>query len=169
MTRKKKEYRGGPKHEPTAEQRIQVWRQSARGANQAHIAAMLGISDRTLRLHYRYELDHAAEEANDAMAGTVYSMGTGGGGPDGWKTANFHAAKYWLSTRAGWKEAAVPVELSGPDGGPIETTETSALEFIERELARLTFRNKLNDEPIESEPARLEADSRAKGDPEPTE
>jgi hypothetical protein len=140
---------GRPPHQPTAESRMKVWRTCATGGNQERIAAELGIDPKTLRAHYRYELDYAAAEANDLVAGTVLQMATGGGGPDGWRDAEFAAAKYWLQTRAHWKQDVL--EISGLEGGPIETKDVSAREFIASELARLTFRSRAENDPESSD------------------
>ena len=68
-----------------------------------------GIDDKTLRKHFRAELDTATIEANTKVGGSMYQKAIDG------DTA---AAKYWLGCRAGWKETSAH-EFTGKDGGPI--------------------------------------------------
>jgi hypothetical protein len=45
-----------------------------------------------------------------------------------------------------WKEQPAEQRLSGANGGPIETKDVSAREFIESELARLSARARAKQE-----------------------
>lgn len=93
-----------PKHKPTEEQRRQVRAMTAYGIGQADISAVIGISQPTLRLHYRRELDTAIPEANSQVAQSLFQMAT--------KGKNVAAAIFWLKTRAKWKE---PVHIANED------------------------------------------------------
>ena len=84
------------KHKPTEEQRKTVKAMTAYGIKQDKIAAVLSISDVTLRLHYAHELDTAEAEANAAVAQSLFTMAT--------KGKNVAAAIFWLKTRAGYRE-----------------------------------------------------------------
>jgi hypothetical protein len=99
---------------------------AAYGIPQLDIACVIGISDKTLRLAFRDELDKAGIEANAKVAEICFKMATSGKVP----AATF----FWLKTRAGWREV-IRQEHSGPDGGPIQSqqfTEAFAkLETIE--------------------------------------
>ena len=65
---------------------------------QEDIARCLGLrSAKTLRRHFREELDRAATEANAQVAQSLYQQPTSGK-----KTA---ATIFWLKTRAGWPES----------------------------------------------------------------
>lgn len=104
-----------PAHEPTDDSRRYVEELAARGIPQADICKVVGISEPTLRLHYRQELDTGTTRANHAVAGALFRKATEGEG-----SAAVTAAIFWLKTRAGWKETNVN-ELVGKDGGPLPT------------------------------------------------
>ena len=56
---------------------------------------------KTLRKHYRGELDHGHVKANAKVAENLYRKATGDG------REAVIAAIFWLKTRAGWKETHV--------------------------------------------------------------
>ena len=83
----------------TEEQRRLVKNLSACGVPQEQIARRVGIrSAKTLRKHFREELDRSALDANAMVAQTLYKMATSGNHP----AATF----FWLKARAGWRERA---------------------------------------------------------------
>jgi hypothetical protein len=89
-----------PNIEPTDEQRQLVKSLSAFGISQEHIARRLRIrSLKTLRKHYREELDEGVVDANCSVAKTLYKMATSGRHPT--------ASMFWLASRAGWKVHSV--------------------------------------------------------------
>ena len=70
---------------------------SAYGVPQEQIARQVGIrSSKTLRKHFREELDRGMLEANTKVAQTLLKMATSGEHP----AATF----FWLKNRAGWRE-----------------------------------------------------------------
>ena len=70
---------------------------SAMGIKQKDIARMVGMqSPKTLREHFRDELDKGAVEANATVAKTLFAMATSGKIPA--------ATIFWLKTRARWRE-----------------------------------------------------------------
>jgi hypothetical protein len=86
-----------PKMNPTDEQRRLVKSFAAVGTRHEEIAQMVGIrSPKTLRKHFRDELNRGAIEANANVARTLYQMATSGESPA--------ATIFWLKCRAGWKE-----------------------------------------------------------------
>lgn len=88
-----------PKLNPTEEQRRKVKILSACGTPHEKIAEAMSIrSPKTLRKHFRAELDLGALEANAKVASTLYQMATSGEYPT--------ATMFWLKCRAGWKERA---------------------------------------------------------------
>lgn len=103
-----------PAHEPTKDRRQLVQLHAMVGTPQSVIADILGIDDKTLRLHYRTELDHATAQANAQIGGVLYNKATKG------DTA---AAIFWMKTRAGWKETERK-EHTGADGGALEVKQT---------------------------------------------
>ena len=78
------------------------------GVPEADIAGVLAIDPKTLRKHYRGELDHGHVKANAKVAENLYRKATGDG------REAVIAAIFWLKTRAGWKETSVQ-EHTGKD------------------------------------------------------
>jgi hypothetical protein len=95
-----------PPHEPTAAQRQLVQLHATIGTQQSVIASILGIDPKTLRLHYREELDHAMAQANATIGGALFNKA---------KSGDTTAMIFWMKTRAGWKERH-EVEHTSPDG-----------------------------------------------------
>ena len=74
---------------------------------------MIGIDPKTLRKHYRQELDYGHVKANAKVAENLFRKATGEG------RESVTAAIFWLKARARWKEINL-TEHSGVDGSPIE-------------------------------------------------
>jgi len=72
------------------------------GVRQDQIAKVLGVTPKTLRKHFRQQLDLGAIEANVDVANACYRMATSG--------TNISATIFWLKVRAGWRENAPAVE-----------------------------------------------------------
>ena len=68
---------------------------AAFGNTQDQIAMVLGVCSRTVRKHFRIELDRAAVEANSKVAQSLYKKAVGG---------DTTAAIFWLKCRANWRE-----------------------------------------------------------------
>jgi hypothetical protein len=86
-----------PKLNPTDEQRRLVKPLAAFGIRHDEIAKMINVrSPKTLRKHFRVELDRGAAEANSSVAQALYKMAVSGEHPA--------ATLFWLKCRAGWKE-----------------------------------------------------------------
>jgi hypothetical protein len=71
------------------------------------------IDPKTLRKHYRHELDHGHSKANAKVAENLYRKATGEG------REAVIAAIFWLKARAHWKETVVN-EHGGIPGQPFE-------------------------------------------------
>jgi len=97
----------GVEFEPTEEQRRLVRAMAGFGIRQDDIAAHLEIDPKTLRKHFRRELDRGAVEANAKVAQSLFNMATQGN--------NVAAAIFWMKARAGWREKH-DLELTGKDG-----------------------------------------------------
>lgn len=83
-------------HKPEPAQRRQVEALAAYGIPEADISRVAGIDPKTLRKHYRDELDLGQTKANAQVAGFLFNAARGG---------NVTAQIFWLKTRANWKEA----------------------------------------------------------------
>lgn len=92
-------------HNPTNETRSQVKAMAAFGIRQEDIAAYLGITDKTLRVHYREELDKGAIEATVKVAESLFRQAT--------KEGNTAAAIFWMKSRAGWSEKQIIQHQAG--------------------------------------------------------
>lgn len=88
-----------PEHVSTDKTRRQVWDMASAGVLRDVIARVVGIDEKTLRKHYRAELDTAAPLANAAVARSLFAKATSDTHPGA-----VAAAIFWLKTRAGWRE-----------------------------------------------------------------
>ena len=88
-------------HKPDPAGRRQVEALAGYGIPEAEIAGVVGIDAKTLRKHYRHELDHGHTKANSRVAESLYRKALGDG------AQSVTAAIFWLKTRAGWKETWV--------------------------------------------------------------
>jgi hypothetical protein len=86
-------------HQPDPGQRRQVEALAAYGIPEQDIARVVAIDPKTLRKHYREELDLGQTKANAQVAGFLFNSARNG---------NVSAQIFWLKTRAQWKE--VPSE-----------------------------------------------------------
>jgi hypothetical protein len=105
---------------PTPEQRALVKSMAGLGVPHEDIARKIGVrSPKTLRKHFRDELDLGSTDADYNVRRTLYQMATSGEYPA--------ATIFWMKARAGWRErpafegATVPpppfVVAREPEGG----------------------------------------------------
>lgn len=106
-------------HNPTESSRAQVEALSGYGVRHDEIALYLEIDPKTLRKHYRDQLDKGHIKANVGVARALHKNATEG---------NVTAQIFWMKTRCGWKETAVH-EHTGASGGPIETAVGTPEQF----------------------------------------
>jgi hypothetical protein len=131
--------RGRPPHEPTRASRRYVASMASVGLTKEEMSGVLEIAVETLVKHYGTELATAAAAANEAVGRSPWLQAVGGPTKD-WTKAIPSAGSWWSKSRMRWKERPAEQRLSGARGGPIETKDVSALEFIESELARRSAR-----------------------------
>ena len=89
-------------HKPTAETRSNVKALASVGTTQEHIATYLDIDVKTLRKHYRRELDTALILANQQVASSLFNQAV--------KEKNVTAQIFWLKTKGGWSERKAQLE-----------------------------------------------------------
>jgi hypothetical protein len=65
------------------------------GVPQDNIADIIGCAPKTLRKHFRAELDRGVAEANAVIAGCLFAAA---------KAGNIAAMIFWMKTRARWRE-----------------------------------------------------------------
>src|SRR3954454_21920746 len=82
--------------EPSDEDRRLVRAMAGFGVPQTDIATHLRIDPKTLRKHFRDELDRGTVEANVKVAQSLFQMATQG--------KNVAAAIFWMKGRGGWRE-----------------------------------------------------------------
>ena len=82
-------------HVPDNNTRSRVESMCAIGIPQEDIAKVIGIDPKTLRKHYRSELDTAMIKADSAIGGALYKKAING---------DTSALIFWAKTRMGWKE-----------------------------------------------------------------
>ena len=91
-----KRKQGRPAFKPTDEQREQVITMSSNGLPHIQIAPLIGCSSpKTLRKHFRDELNTGKIQANAKVAGALYQSALDG---------NVKAQTFWLKTVGGWQE-----------------------------------------------------------------
>jgi predicted transcriptional regulator len=93
---------GRPAFEPTAKARKFVASMAALGVRHDEIATLLEITPKTLRKHFRSELDRGVIEANAKVMQTLYRMASSG--------KNTAASIFWAKTRCGLRERRGPEE-----------------------------------------------------------
>jgi hypothetical protein len=94
-------------HKPDPALRRQVEALAAYGIPEADISGVVGIDPKTLRKHYREELDLGESKANAQVAGFLFSAA---------KNGNVTAQIFWLKTRAKWRETPLELKHSGSIG-----------------------------------------------------
>ena len=105
--------KNSPGFAPTVDQARQVAVMACLGLMPADIALVLDVEEKLLKVFYKKELGISANIANSMVARKALSMALNG--------KNADMTKFWLKSRAGWKETNV-TELTGKDGGPVDIT-----------------------------------------------
>jgi predicted transcriptional regulator len=113
------------KHEPNDATRQMVQLHVSTGTPRDHIARLVGISQPTLRKHYKDELDLGLSKANATIAGVLFNKA---------KAGDSAAAMFWLKTRAGWSEKTV---LAGDPNAPIHHNHSVQKESLIEQATRL--------------------------------
>jgi len=117
-----------PEHEPTPATRQLVQLHATIGTQQSVIADIIGIDAKTLRKHYRTELDHASAQANATIGGALFNKA---------KSGDTTAMIFWMKTRAGWRERQ-EIDHTSSDGSmtprvlDLSSLPAEALEAIVR-------------------------------------
>lgn len=110
--------RRGVKFEPTAEQRYTVEVMSTGGISQEVIASVLQIDGKTLRRHFRNELNNGKAKMLTKVVDSLLRQALAG---------NVGAACFILKCQGGWREQPQSVNLTGANGGPIEVAMSATI------------------------------------------
>lgn len=97
-------------HIPTPESQKLVESSSGLGLPHESIAVLVGIDDKTLRKHYRHELDMGKAKANGQIAKTLYSKAVAG---------DTTSLIWWTKSQMRWSET-VKNEVTGADGEALQ-------------------------------------------------
>jgi hypothetical protein len=97
-------------HKPTDDLRRQIEQASGLGLPHDQIAALVGISDETLRKYYGPELAVGKAKASAQVAKTLFNKAVQGG--------DTTAMIWWTKAQMRWSET-VKQELTGQDGAPL--------------------------------------------------
>ena len=98
-------------HKPTDDLRRQIEQASGLGLPHDQIAALVGISDETLRKYYGPELAVGKAKASAQVAKTLFNKAVQGG--------DTTAMIWWTKAQMAWGETNT-TKLANPDGTPIE-------------------------------------------------
>src|SRR3977135_4414350 len=107
-------------HRPDRSQRRQVEALAAYGIPEIDISRVVGVDPKTLRKHYREELDLGETKANAQVAGYLFNAA---------KNGNVTAQIFWLKPRARWRETPMELRHSGSIARK-ELSETSDEELF---------------------------------------
>ena len=117
-------------HDPNQTTGAMIQEMCAAGIPQAQIASACGLSEPTLRKHYRHQLDHGGILANAKVAANLFRMATGEG------REAVTAAIFWMKTRAGWRENNPAAQSDAPTeititvrrvGSPVQLADEPAM------------------------------------------
>jgi len=111
-------------HQPDPAQRRQVETLAAYGIPETDISRVVEIDPKTLRKHYRDELDLGQTKANAQVAGFLFNSARNG---------NVTAQIFWLKTRAQWKEAPTQLQYEAK----LDVRQMTD-EELERRIAQLS-------------------------------
>ena len=101
-------------HEPSAQTRAEVSALKSFGVAQSDIANYIGVDDKTLRKHYREELDNAQTKADANVAKFLYNAASGKALDAGASYADcVRAAMFWAKTRMKWRETDSETQGNG--------------------------------------------------------
>jgi hypothetical protein len=135
-------------HKPDPAQRRQVEAMAAYGIPEADIAGVLGVDPKTLRKHYREELDFGETKANAQVAGFLFNAARNG---------NVTAQIFWLKTRARWRETPTELRHSGFIGSKEldHYTDEELRQFIIKEIQLSGMTIDVKPEPTAPDPRRI--------------
>jgi len=116
-----------PKHQRCDVNAERIGRMVAYGINHDQIAAIIGVSDETLRKYYRDALDYGKSKAVERVANSLFDTAVSG---------DVQAQKFFLSSRAGWSEKQTH-EVSGKDGEALKVEHTYAGQAVKSLLDKI--------------------------------
>jgi hypothetical protein len=116
--------KGNQPHIPTKETRNVVLTGRARGMTQVEIAEFMGVTDRTLRNHYKDELRTGKYAAVKQVADKLFKIAMDE--DPSTISQQLAASIFILKTQGGWREVN-RTEITGKDGGAIQIEASRAV------------------------------------------
>ena len=113
-------------HKPDPFHRRQVEAMAAYGVPETGIARVVGIDAKTLRKHYREELDTGQIKATAKVAESLFRKATTDG------SQSVTAAIFWLKTRGGWREPPQAHEVAVHDLSQLSDRELEQMIAVTR-------------------------------------
>lgn len=110
-----------PPHKTDAKNRATVEAMISYGIPQEDIAAVLKIDKKTLRKHYRDEIDTATAKANSQVGQRLYQKALQG---------DVASMIFWLKTRAKWSETIKNENRTVDENGNTIDTQSLVCRFI---------------------------------------
>lgn len=131
--------RGQEPHQVTDQKRNTVQVLHSNGISHRIIAKSIGCDEKTLRKHYRQELNDAAEQVEAAAGAAIVKA---------FQNGKWGAAKYWLTTHSKddrWRtpEAHQIAGIPGGDAIRINVTDMTD-EEIQQELAEIREQRRIS-------------------------
>lgn len=123
-----------PKKTLTKQQIQSLSRMAGQGLTNEQMGAIFGMSKKTFERRMKDTpggfdaLEKGRAQAGDRVSQTAFDMAVSGQSPA--------MTMFWLKCRLRWREVQA-VEVSGPDGGPIETAAKLTDEQLEARIAAL--------------------------------
>jgi hypothetical protein len=136
-----KETMGRPEHKPDKRTRELVSALALNGVAQDRVAMHVGISEPSLRKHYRQELDLATESVCARVAKNLVRIASTGSG-----NAAVQACKYVLGAKAGWRDIG-RLEVEHDLAGDYPPGESPREIILARLAAMADTREKFSPEP----------------------
>ena len=131
----------GKAHKPDRRIRELVSALALNGVAQSRVAEHVGISEPSLRKHYRRGLDLATELVCARVAKNLVRIASTGSG-----NAAVQAAKYVLGSKAGWRDTSRLEVDPGPEAGAYFSNEFASADVRQRILDKLAAIRSNNDE-----------------------
>jgi len=116
-------------HKPDAFRRRQVEAMAGYGVPEVDISRVVGIDPKTLRKHYRDELDTGSIKATAKVAEFLFRKATTEG------PQSVTAAIFWLKTRGGWRETPQDHRVGIYDARALSDEELERIASSERPIA----------------------------------
>jgi hypothetical protein len=142
------------KFAPTPDQRGNVEAMTGFGIPQEEICRLIintetgkPIDKKTLVMHFADEIDTGQTKANATVGPFIYATITGGPGGSKYEPGRIDLAKFWASSRMGWKSTTVHEHKGEIDDG------SAVRESIIRDIARLAPRGAVASDNREEDPS----------------